>query len=121
LASRRERGRIGEALAVEALQRAGFRIVARNVHLRHGELDVIALDRGTLCFVEVRLRSGDGFGTAEESIDARKRARIVRAARAWLARESPPRHSALRFDVVAIDAGVRPPRVRLLRGAFDAS
>jgi putative endonuclease len=116
---RRARGRRGETLAAAYLERAGYRIVGRNVRLRGGELDLVALDGTTLCFVEVRLRSGSGYGTAEESIDARKRRRLVGAARELLATRRLPSHGALRFDVVAIDASREPPRIRLLRDAFQ--
>jgi putative endonuclease len=116
--SARERGRHGEALAEQYLRRAGFRILARNLHLRHSELDIVAMERDTLCFVEVRLRSRAGFGSAAESVDARKQKQLIRAARALLARGGLPRFSALRFDVVTIDAGRQPPAIRLIRDAF---
>ena len=121
--STRARGDRGEALACRALERAGVRILARNVHLRHAELDVIGLDGDVLCFVEVRLRTGRRLGSAEESVTTRKQRRLVRAAREWLARERAqggPRYRSVRFDVVAIDAGESPPRVRHLRDAFHA-
>jgi putative endonuclease len=117
--SRRARGRRGEKLAAAHLERAGYRIVGRNVRLQRGELDLVALDGTTLCFVEVRLRSGAGYGTAEESVDARKRRRLVRLARELLATRRLPPHVALRFDVVAIDASQEPPQIRLLRDAFQ--
>lgn len=103
------------------MRREGFRILARNVHLRHAELDLVALEGSTLCFVEVRLRSGDAFGSARESVDARKQRRVVQAARAFLSRGRLPRYSTIRFDVVAIDASREPADVELIRGAFDAS
>jgi putative endonuclease len=115
---RRQRGRHGEAVAEAYLRAHGFRILARNLHLRHAEIDLLALDGDTLCVVEVRLRSSDRFGTPEESIDARKRRRLVRGAAALLARGGLPRFSAVRFDVVSVrprDDGVS---VRLLRDAF---
>ena len=118
--STRERGRYGEALAEEHLRRAGYRILARNLHLRHSELDILALEGDTLCFVEVRLRSGHSHGDAAESVDARKRRRLILAARTLLSRGNLPRHASLRFDVVAIDSGTRPPGVRLIRDAFYA-
>ena len=118
--SRRARGRIGETLAECALRREGFRIVARNVHMRHSELDLVALEGTTLCFVEVRLRSSDRFGSAEESVDGRKQRRILRGAREFLSRGAAPRYDAIRFDVVAIDASREPPAVRLIRAAFEA-
>lgn len=118
--SRRARGRQGEALAEQFLLRGGFRILARNVHVRHSELDLVALEGSALCFIEVRLRSSARFGTAEESVDRRKQRRVVRGAREFLARERTPRHTRIRFDVVAIDASRTPPGIRLIRDAFDA-
>ena len=96
----------------------GERILARNVHLRHAEIDLIALDGDVLCVVEVRLRTGSNFGTARESVDARKQRRLGAAASELLATRRLPRHRWLRFDVVAIDASVEPPRIEYLRDAF---
>ena len=113
-------GRLGEDLAERHLVAAGFRILARNVHLRHAELDLVALDRATLVFVEVRLRRSARFGSGEESVDARKRRRIAAAAAELLARGTLPRTARVRFDVIAIDAAVDPPRVTHFRDAFSA-
>ncbi|HTO06334.1 MAG TPA: YraN family protein [Myxococcota bacterium] len=117
---RRAAGRAGEELAREYLERAGFRIVARNLHLRHAELDLVALDGATLVFVEVRLRRGDRYGSAAESVDARKRRRLTAAASAALARGELPRAARYRFDVIAIDSAHDPPRLTHLRDAFWA-
>jgi len=116
----RARGAAGEALAARHLEQLGFRIVARNVHLRHAELDLIALDGAALVFIEVRLRGSTRFGSAAESVDARKQRRIARAAAELLAQGGLPRHSRVRFDVVAIDAAVAPARICHLRDAFTA-
>ncbi len=114
-------GRRGEQIAAEYLLRRGVRIVARNVHMREAEIDLIGLEGTTLCFVEVRLRRSARFGSPAASVDARKRRRITRAARAWLASGRAPRYQVLRFDVVAIDASREPPRVEHYRDAFTAS
>ena len=116
----RARGAAGEALAARHLEQLGLRIVARNVHLRHAELDLIALDGTALVVVEVRLRASERFGSAAESVDGRKQRRIVRAASELLARGGLPRFSRVRFDVVAIDASADPPVVTHFRDAFTA-
>ena len=116
----RARGAAGEALAAQHLEQLGFRIVARNVHLRFAELDLVAVDGAALVIVEVRLRAGADFGSAEESVDARKQRRIVRATSELLARGGLPRFARVRFDVVAIDAAAHPPRVTHIRDAFTA-
>ncbi len=116
--SRRALGAYGERLAASHLAELGFRILARNLHLREAELDLVAIEGDTLCFVEVRTRRGAGYGSAEESVDLRKRARLARAAARALAEHRWPRHTSVRFDVVAVDASREPPVLRLIRDAF---
>lgn len=116
--SRRALGRFGEDLAERYLRSRGVRILARNLHLRYAELDLLALDGETLCFIEVRLRSSDRFGSAEESVDVRKQRRLARAARAVLSSWRLPRFRQVRFDVVAVDSSSTPPEIRLTQDAF---
>jgi putative endonuclease len=80
---------------------------------------VVAQDRGTLVFVEVKERRGDSHGLAVEAVTARKRARVVRAARLYAATKGLS-ESEIRFDVVAIDWGAEGPVVRHEEGAFSA-
>jgi len=96
------RGRAAEDLARAYLEEQGFRIVGRNLRLADGELDLVAWDGATLVFVEVKARSHGGHGRPEEAVDARKRRRLVSAARAYLARLAQPLPPC-RFDVVALD------------------
>jgi putative endonuclease len=112
-------GRRGEELAASHLAARGARILARNVHLRHAEIDLVALEGDVLCIVEVRLRSSHAFGSAADSVDARKRRRLARAAADLIARGDLPRFSCVRFDVVAIDASREPPAVEHIRDAFQ--
>jgi len=114
----REVGRSGEDLAEAHLVAAGMRIIARNLHVRSAELDLVALDRGTLVFVEVKLRRSARFGRPEESVDQRKQRRIAAAAAEVIARGALPRASRFRFDVIAIDASTDPPRLTHFRDAF---
>lgn len=109
-----ESGARAEDLCAEVLRRAGLRILARNWRCRLGEVDLVAEEDGTLVFAEVRLRSNTVYGGAAESVTAGKRARIVAAARHYLAgRTQVP----CRFDVLLLDA-VSPSRVRWIRDAF---
>jgi putative endonuclease len=94
-------GRRAEDLAVALLEGRGFRVVARNWRRPQGELDVVADDQGTCVFVEVRSRTGEEFGHPLESVNPRKRAQIVRAARLYLDQEDV-RASGFRFDVVGV-------------------
>jgi putative endonuclease len=116
---RRALGRRGEELAASHLAGRGARILARNVHLRHAEIDLVALEGDVLCIVEVRLRRSHAFGSAAESVDARKCRRLARAAADLIARGNLPRFRCVRFDVVAIDASREPPAIEHLRDAFQ--
>lgn len=117
---RRALGREGEERAARLLEELGFRIVARNVRADGVEIDLVAERRGLVAFVEVKTRRGGAHGAAEEAVDARKRARLVRGAAAWLAGRGR-RYPRVRFDVVACepDSGGGW-RLRHWPGAFDA-
>ncbi len=105
---RNQLGAFGEQVAVEHLEALGLRILARNWRCRYGELDVIAADGDhTLVFVEVKTRSGDGFGGVESAVTPRKLRRIRRLAGIWLAGR-PERWAQLRIDVLGVRVGRQP-------------
>lgn len=99
-----QKGREAEDRALLYLQQQGLRCLARNVRSRYGEIDLVMDEHGTLVFVEVRYRSPSHFGGALESVDARKRARLMAAAQWYLC----SRHveAPARFDVVGVTPGV---------------
>ncbi len=109
-----ESGARAEALCAALMQQAGLKILARNWRCRAGEIDLVAAEGDTLVFVEVRLRRGAAWGGAAESVTAGKRARLVAAARHYLAGRPP---TACRFDVLLLDA-LSPEHVRWIRDAF---
>lgn len=108
-------GASAEAAVAAHLEALGWRVLARNWRSRAGELDIVAEDGRCVVFVEVKARSSRAGGLPEEAVDARKRARVARAAAAWLA-ASGLRERPCRFDVAAVEPG----GVRLLRAAFEA-
>lgn len=110
-----ERGRAAEALAATYLQRQGLRIVERNWRCRFGEIDLIARDGPSLVFVEVRARSFSHYGGPAESIDRRKRSRLIAAATQYLARAGLD--TPCRFDAVLMQASDKP---QWVRNAFTA-
>jgi putative endonuclease len=118
---RRALGREGERRAAAHLAAAGYRILARNVRAGGVELDLVVRRGGLVAVVEVKTRRGRRHGAPEEAVDARKRARLVRGAAAWL-REHGVRSRRVRFDVVTCE--LEPGggwRLRHWPGAFDAS
>lgn len=91
-----------EARAAEYLEGKGCRILEKNFRCRIGEIDLIAQDKGCLVFVEVKYRADASCGSPQEAVDARKQARILRAAQYYLLRHGYGTETECRFDVVAI-------------------
>jgi putative endonuclease len=118
-------GTLGESYAAAYLDQLGYRLVAANFTLPIGrnrrgavinaEIDLIAYDGDTLCFIEVKTRSSDWFAPPEVNVDLRKRRQITRAARVYrqmLGIDKEPH----RYDVVTVvlaDNSV--PQIELLR------
>jgi putative endonuclease len=126
-------GARGERLAADLLERAGYRLVAANFKLPVGrnlrgavvqaEIDLVAYDGDTLCFVEVKTRRSDEFAAPEANVDLRKQRQITRAARAYR-RAFGLTSAPHRYDVVSLvippdsadaSAPAQPPRAQLLR------
>ena len=108
-------GGAAEAAAAAFLARQGMTLTCSNYRCRRGEIDLVLQDGPWIVFVEVRLRTNPSFGSAAESIGPRKRARIIAAARHYLA-GNPER--PCRFDVVLLDR-LEPPRIEWIRDAFS--
>lgn len=115
-----ELGRWGEERAAEHLTALGMQVLARNWRCELGELDLVARDvDGTVVFVEVKTRAGEGYGAPAEAVGRVKARRIRTLACRWLLEHRPPGTSELRFDVVGIvrRRGAAPSLVHL-RAAF---
>lgn len=103
-------------MVVQHLHGLGWQILQRNWRCRYGELDLIAVDGTTLVFVEVKTRTGEGFGGLEHAVTPQKVRRIRRLAGLWLAGQSSGWPN-LRIDVIGVRVGRRPnPEVMHLRG-----
>jgi putative endonuclease len=110
------KGAAAEEAAACHLAEHGLRVIDRNFRVRGGELDLVCLDGASLVFVEVRLRRRSDFGGAAASITATKQARVILAARHWLARHPRYGNSPCRFDCVLLDGQ----QIEWLRDAFAA-
>ena len=124
-----ELGKLGEAYAAAYLEQLGYRLVAANFTLPVGrnlrgavvtsEIDLVAYDGETLCFVEVKTRASDWFAPPQVNVDLRKRRQIARAARAYrhmLGIEDQP----YRYDVVTVVLD-EAPQIELLRNYWHDS
>jgi putative endonuclease len=109
-----------ETATARWLAARGSRILARNYRCRAGELDIVALDGGQLRFVEVRARSNPRYASAAASVDARKQAKLRRAAAHFLACRWRGATPPCRFDVVVWEPGPRSGKLlpRLIENAF---
>lgn len=118
-ALRRAFGGEAEEVAVGYLERQGYRILARNFLCPYGELDVVAEQGETLCFVEVRMRSHAAWGDPSQTVSGRKQRRVVKAALHYLFQQ---RRSdwAIRFDVVSVLGRGEKAQVEHIPDAFDA-
>ncbi len=121
LSKRQALGQRAEALAAAHLEGLGYAIVARNWRRPEGELDLVVAKDGLCVFVEVRSRTGIERGHALETVDARKRARVRRAARMFLDQERPAA-AVFRFDVVGVTFALddQPPELLHIEDAFAA-
>jgi len=126
-----ELGKLGEAYAAAYLEQLGYRLVAANFTLPVGrglrgavvnaEIDLIAYDRETLCFVEVKTRASDWFAPPQVNVDLRKRRQVARAARAYC-RLFDLENQSCRFDVVTVVLGEdreASPQIELLRNYWS--
>lgn len=94
-------GKQGEDFAVRFLQANGYKILARNYRQRFGEIDIVAEDKDTLVFVEVKTRRNNRFGDPFEAVDTRKQGKLSRMAQDYISRNNYEDRNA-RFDVIAI-------------------
>jgi len=99
--SRMRLGRQGEEIAAQYLRNKGYDIVERNFRAERGEIDIIARDRETLVFVEVKSARSRTFGNPEDRVDLRKQRQIGKVASAYLL-EKDAEDSDCRFDVIAV-------------------
>jgi len=116
-------GRYGERVALRHVAERGWEVLDTNWRGKDGELDIVALDGDVLVVVEVKTRSGHGYGHPAEAVTPRKLARIKRLTGQWLtafrdrvvavpvAPDRRARFGAIRIDVVAVTLQRRGPAV----------
>ncbi|MDO8107334.1 YraN family protein [Isoptericola sp. b441] len=117
MAAKDDLGRYGEELVARRLAAAGWQVLDRNWRGTRGELDLVAMDGSELVVVEVKTRSGPGYGHPAEAVTAAKLARLRRLTGQWLA-EHDVRPASVRVDVVAVRTDRDDARVEHLRGVL---
>ncbi len=97
----RDLGKDGERRAAEFLESRGYEVLDRGFRAPTGELDLVCRRRGTVIFVEVKLRGSKAFGEPQLAVDRSKQLKLAKTAAAYL-KAKRPGYEGLRFDVVAI-------------------
>ncbi|MGH8594293.1 MAG: YraN family protein [Gammaproteobacteria bacterium] len=109
-------GHWAEELASRYLEQRGLRLLNRNYQCRYGEIDLIMEHDGALVFVEVRYREGTRCGSSAETLDGRKRERLLKTAQHYL--RTSVKDQPCRFDAVLIEGLRAHPRIEWVTGAF---
>lgn len=110
-------GREGEDRAARYLSKQGYRVIERNYSTRNGEIDLIAIENGTVVFVEVKTRTSDAYGAPELAVNPQKQKKMIKAALSYI-KYKKLHQVPCRFDVIAI-SGPNDAYVELIRNAFE--
>ncbi len=111
-------GHKGEALAADFLKQNGYRILRLNYKTKLGEIDIIAQDKDTICFVEVKTRSSNRFGLGSEAVLGAKQRQVAKAALSFL-KEKRLWGKKARFDVISVDCSAVDAKLNLIKNAFE--
>lgn len=119
--STKQTGDKGEDYTARYLKRHGYKILDRNYRKTCGEIDIIALKKKTICFVEVKTRHSNSLTQPYEAVDLRKQSKIIKTARAYLLENKL--ELTCRFDVSEVFVNkdtLKLDRINYIKGAFDA-
>ena len=110
-------GSKGEDLAAEFLRKKGYKIISRNYKTPIGEVDIIAEDKGTIVFVEVKTRSNNSFGYPFEAVGSRKQHKLKNLALFYMKQRK--KDLAVRFDVLSIHISEDKKEIEHIMDAFE--
>ncbi len=108
----------GEEIAADFLKKKGCRILKKNYRCCFGEVDIIALCKDTICFVEVKTRTTNQFGTPQESVIPAKQKKLSRVALEYIQRYKLEDQKA-RFDIIAVNLSGKNNSVDCIENAFE--
>ena len=118
LNQKQKTGEKGETIAERLLKKKGYKILERNYRTKLGEIDIIAKDKKTIVFVEVKTRKSWQFGNPKGAVTPAKQRKISMVALQYL--KTMNRHNTkARFDVVAVTATRDTPQIEIIKNAFE--
>lgn len=113
------KGNEAESLALSFLLNNGLKLINKNFHSRHGEIDLIMMDQRSIVFVEVKFRSSNKFGLACESVSISKQKKIIATSNIFLQKNINKIHySAIRFDIISINHLLIEDNISWIKNAF---
>jgi putative endonuclease len=113
-----ELGAYGENQACKYLKKKGYQILKKDFRCKIGQIDIIARDGDTLCFIEVKCRSSCSFGQPEEAITWKKKQRIKKIAEYYMLRKRIT-NTDIRYDAVSIlEPDDDKKQISLIKNAF---
>ncbi|MGA9179291.1 MAG: YraN family protein [Desulfobacterales bacterium] len=115
---RQQFGKESESLAVKHLKKNGYKILEQNHRNKIGEIDIIAKEKGTLVFVEVKARKTHVFGNPKWAVTPKKQRKISMVALYYL-KATKQTHVKARFDVVSLSLAKDNPQIEIIKNAFE--
>ena len=115
---KKELGKRGEEVALRFLKKRRYRIIEKNYVCKLGEMDIIAKEKDTLAFIEVKTRTSTAFGPPQLAVNLSKQRQLSKVALNYL-KEKHLEDVKARFDVVAILLGQKGEEIELIRDAFE--
>lgn len=110
-------GADSESMAVTFLKENGYKIIERNYRTKIGEIDIIAKDKDTIVFIEVKARKSRAYNP-KEAVTSSKKRKISMVALYYL-KSTRQINKRARFDVVAIDSAKKSGAVEIIKNAFE--
>ena len=113
---KKQTGNLGEDLAAKYLKRHGFKILARNFTTKIGEIDILACRKDAIIIVEVKAKSGAGFGEGFEMVNYFKQKKLLSLVK-LIQTKYPER--TIRIDVISVDTSQDPPEIKHFENAVE--
>jgi len=112
------KGHEGEQIACKFLKKHGYKVIEKNYTCKYGEMDIIAVEKNVLCFIEVKSRRSIEYGLPEEYVDKRKQEKLIKTAHVYSIAKKPNIPDR-RFDVVSVDLNNL--SCRVIKNAFEVN
>jgi len=107
-----------EIFAAKLLRKRGYKIIKQNYRTKFGEIDIIAKEKDTIVFVEVKARSNENFGNPKLGVNKKKQKQISMVALYYLKTTNQSKAKA-RFDVVSFSLKTDTPKIEIIKNAFE--